>query len=34
MINALAGSGVHRIEPVDPDPDDYEETVAQNVREQ
>jgi flavodoxin len=34
MISPLIGCDVHRIEPVDPYPDDYEETVARNVREQ
>ncbi len=34
MISRLIGCDVHRIEPVDPYPDDYEETVARNVREQ
>jgi flavodoxin len=34
MINRLIGCDVHRIEPVDPYPDDYSETVARNVREQ
>jgi flavodoxin len=34
MISGLIGCDVHRIEPVDPYPDDYMETVARNVREQ
>jgi flavodoxin len=34
MISRLIGCDVHRIEPVDPYPDDYEETVARNVQEQ
>jgi flavodoxin len=34
MISPLIGCDVHRIEPADPYPDDYEETVARNVREQ
>jgi flavodoxin len=34
MISPLIGCDVHRIEPIDPYPDDYEETVARNVREQ
>lgn len=34
MISRLIGCDVHRIEPSDPYPDDYEETVARNVREQ
>ena len=34
MISRLIGCDVHRIEPVDPYPDDYAETVARNVREQ
>lgn len=34
MISPLIRCDVHRIEPVDPYPDDYEETVARNVREQ
>lgn len=34
MISQLIGCDVHRIEPVDPYPEDYEETVARNVREQ
>jgi flavodoxin len=34
MIRRLIGCDVHRIEPVDPYPDDYRETVARNVREQ
>jgi flavodoxin len=34
MIGRLIGCDVHRIEPVDPYPDDYAETVARNVREQ
>jgi flavodoxin len=34
MISRLIGCDVHRIEPVDPYPDDYDETVARNVREQ
>jgi flavodoxin len=34
MISPLMGCDVQRIEPVDPYPDDYEETVARNVREQ
>jgi flavodoxin len=34
IISRLIGCDVYRIEPVDPYPDDYEETVARNVREQ
>lgn len=34
MISQLIGCDVHRIEPVDPYPEDYEETVARNVQEQ
>ena len=34
MIGRLIGCDVYRIEPVDPYPDDYDETVARNVREQ
>jgi flavodoxin len=34
MISGLIGCDVHRIEPVNPYPDDYMETVARNVREQ
>jgi flavodoxin len=34
MISRLIGCDVHRIEPVDPYPDDYSETVERNVREQ
>jgi len=34
MISSLIGCDVYRIEPVDRYPDDYEETVARNVREQ
>lgn len=34
MISRLIGCDVHRIEPADPYPDDYEETVVRNVREQ
>jgi flavodoxin len=34
MISRLIACDVHRIEPVDPYPDDYEETVARNTREQ
>ncbi len=34
MIGRLIGCDVHRIEPADPYPDDYAETVARNVREQ
>jgi flavodoxin len=34
MISRLIACAVHRIEPADPYPDDYEETVARNVREQ
>lgn len=34
VISGLIGCDVHRIEPVEPYPEDYEETVAQNVREQ
>jgi flavodoxin len=34
MISRLIRCDVHRIEPVDPYPDDYEETIARNVREQ
>ena len=34
MISRLIGCDVHRIEPVDRYPDDYEETVERNVREQ
>jgi len=34
MISPLIGCDVYRIEPVDLYPDDYEETVARNVREQ
>jgi flavodoxin len=34
MISPLIGCDVHRIEPVEPYPDDYEETVARNVGEQ
>jgi flavodoxin len=34
MISQLIGCDVYRIDPVEPYPDDYEETVARNVREQ
>ncbi|MGW0810720.1 flavodoxin [Nonomuraea sp. NPDC002799] len=34
MIGKRVDCDVHRIEPADPYPDDYEETVARNVREQ
>ncbi|MGK5677884.1 flavodoxin [Actinoplanes sp. URMC 104] len=34
MISRLIGCDVHRIEAADPYPDDYEPTVARNVREQ
>lgn len=34
MISQRIGCDVYQIEPVNPYPDDYEETVAQNVREQ
>ncbi|MEU4244796.1 flavodoxin [Actinoplanes sp. NPDC026619] len=34
MISRLIGCVVHRIEAADPYPDDYEPTVARNVREQ
>ncbi len=34
MIGGLIRCDVHRIEPADPYPDDYAETVARNVREQ
>jgi FMN-dependent NADH-azoreductase len=34
MIRRLIGCDVHRIEPLDPYSDDYEETVARNVLEQ
>jgi flavodoxin len=34
MVSRLIACDVHRIEPADPYPDDYEETVARNVREQ
>lgn len=34
MINELIECDVHRIEAVDPCPDDYNATVARNVREQ
>jgi len=34
MISRLIGCDVHRIEPADPYPDDYEETVQRNVQEQ
>lgn len=34
MISQLIGCDVHRIEPVEPYPDDYDETVTRNVREQ
>jgi flavodoxin len=34
MISQLIGCDVHRIVPVDPYPDDYEETRERNVREQ
>lgn len=34
MISALIQCDVHRIEPVDPYPDDYMETVVRNVQEQ
>ncbi|WP_326557339.1 flavodoxin [Micromonospora sp. NBC_01796] len=34
MIGRLTGCDVHRIEAADPYPDDYEPTVARNVREQ
>jgi flavodoxin len=34
MISRRIGCDVHRIEPVEPYPDDYDETVARNVREQ
>jgi len=34
MISRLIGCDVHRVEAADPYPDDYEPTVARNVREQ
>lgn len=34
MISRLIGCDVHRIEPADPYPEDYEETVQRNVQEQ
>lgn len=34
MISARLGCDVHRIEAADPYPDDYEQTVQRNVREQ
>jgi flavodoxin len=34
MISRLIGCDIHRIEPGDPYPDDYSETVERNVREQ
>lgn len=34
MIGRLIGCDAHRIEPVEPYPDDYAETVVRNVREQ
>jgi flavodoxin len=34
LIGRLTGCDVHRIEPADPYPDDYEETRVRNVREQ
>lgn len=34
MISKLVECDLHRIEPLDPYPDDYEETVERNVREQ
>ena len=34
MISMLVECDLHRIEPLDPYPDDYEETVERNVREQ
>jgi flavodoxin len=34
IISGLIACDVHRIEPVDPYSDDYEETVRRNVREQ
>ena len=34
MIRERLGCDVYRIQPADPYPDDYEETVARNVREQ
>jgi flavodoxin len=34
MISQLIGCDVYRIEPVDPYPDNYDETVARNVRKQ
>ncbi|MGM9473312.1 hypothetical protein ACS5PJ_15085 [Pseudarthrobacter sp. YS3] len=34
MISALITCDVHRIEAADPYPEDYEKTVARNVREQ
>jgi flavodoxin len=34
MIAQLIGCDVHRIDPVDPYPEDYEETRERNVREQ
>jgi flavodoxin len=34
MIARLIGCDVHRIDPVDPYPEDYEETRERNVREQ
>ncbi|MFC5835309.1 flavodoxin [Nonomuraea insulae] len=34
MISRRIDCDVHRIDPADPYPDDYEETVARNVREQ
>ncbi|MEU7858364.1 flavodoxin [Nonomuraea sp. NPDC049141] len=34
MISSRIDCDVHRIEPADPYPEDYEETVARNVREQ
>jgi flavodoxin len=34
MIGSLIGCDIYRIDPVDPYPDDYDETVVRNVREQ
>src|SRR5215204_3397176 len=34
MISGLIACDIYRIEPVDPYPDDYEETVRRNVQEQ
>lgn len=34
VVGRLTGCDVHRIEAAEPYPDDYEETVARNVREQ